>query len=94
VGEYDAELCARQAEYDAALTAHTELLTNIQVGKGKPWGSHNLLASVGPSAESDAGLILCWYEPGSWGVRDGVYVFVSTEGLQCVCVWGGGGTVT
>lgn len=32
VGEYDAELGARQAEYDAALSAHTELLANIQVG--------------------------------------------------------------
>ena len=32
MGEYDAELGARQAEYDAALAAHTELLANIQVG--------------------------------------------------------------
>jgi hypothetical protein len=37
VGEYDAELGARQAEYDAALVAHTELLANIQVGKGGGW---------------------------------------------------------
>ena len=32
VGEYGAELGARQAEYDAALAAHTELLANIRVG--------------------------------------------------------------
>lgn len=30
IGEYDTEMGARQAEYDAALAAHTELLANIQ----------------------------------------------------------------
>jgi hypothetical protein len=35
IGEYDAELGARQAEVDAAAAAHAELLANIQVrGRG------------------------------------------------------------
>lgn len=35
IGEYDTEMGARQAGYDAALAAHTELLANIQVGGGE-----------------------------------------------------------
>lgn len=36
IGEYDTEMTARQADYDAALAAHNELLANIQVCTALP----------------------------------------------------------
>jgi len=100
IGEYDTEMGARQAEYDAALAAHTELLANIQVW-GWGYDRHGGVGAGGslppeggcrgPAAGREEH---CWARLGK-GLYvvcfEGVGARVEWIGMRCTCEKGMGG---